>query len=62
MPKVPPSFPEVGGLLFRAATRLHITLAEADERLGVEDLLDERDGAAYLHDVDCEPQAAPVAR
>jgi hypothetical protein len=50
----------VGGLLARAAMRLNITVAEADERLSVEDLLDERDATAYLHDVDHEPASEPA--
>ena len=61
MPKVPPVLPdEVGGLLVRAAMRLGITVAEADERLSVEDLLDERDATAYLHDWDHEPASEPA--
>lgn len=61
MPKVPPALPtEVGGLLARAATRLGITVAEADRTLGVEDLLDEADVTHYLNDVDHEPQAEPA--
>jgi hypothetical protein len=42
----------------RVAQRLRITLADADERLSVEDVLDEVDLAAYLFDVDHEPRQA----
>jgi len=59
MPSVPPALPrEVGGALARAASRLGVTLAEADERLSVEDVFDEMDVAGYLHDVDHEPADA----
>lgn len=58
MPDVPPALPrEVGGALARAATRLGVTLAEADRRLSVEDVFDEMDVAGYIHDVDHEPAA-----
>lgn len=61
MPNPPPAWPaDASGLLLRAAQRLGITVAEADARLSVEDLLDERDLHAYLHDVDHEPEAAPA--
>lgn len=60
MPLPPPAWPaEVGGILFRAAQRLGCTVAEADERLSVDDVLDEADLHAYLHDVDHEPEQAP---
>lgn len=61
MPTVPPALPrEVGGALARAASRLGVTLAEADRRLSVEDVFDEMDVAGYLHDVDHEPADAPA--
>jgi len=61
MPSVPPALPrEVGGALARAASRLGVTLAEADRRLSVEDMFDEMDVAGYLHDVDHEPADAPA--
>ncbi len=58
MPSPPPSLPGVVAFppLARAATRLGLTLREVDERLSVEDVLDEADLAAYLHDVDVAPQ------
>lgn len=60
MPSPPPAWPaECAGILFRAAQRLGITVHEADERLTVEDVLDEADLHAYLHDVDHEPETAP---
>lgn len=60
MPQPPPAWPaECAGLLFRAAQRLGMTVRDADETLTVEDLLDERDLHAYLHDVDHEPEQAP---
>ena len=60
MPQPPPAWPaECAGLLFRAAQRLGMTVRDADETLTVEDLLDERDLHAYLHDVDHEPERAP---
>lgn len=43
----------------RAMQRLHLTAREVDERLSVEDCLDEADFAMYLHDVDHEPEQAP---
>lgn len=62
MPQPPPAWPaECAGLLFRAAQRLGMTVRDADETLTVEDLLDERDLHAYLHDVDHEPEQAPPA-
>lgn len=62
MPSPPRSLPGVVAMpaLARAATRLHITLTEADERCSVEDVLDEMDLTAYLHDVDVEPDPPPV--
>lgn len=62
MPSPPRSLPGVSAMpaLARAATRLHITLAEADERLSIEDVLDEMDLTAYLHDVDVEPDPPPA--
>ena len=61
MPLPPPAWPgECAGILFRAAQRLGITVAEADERLSVDDVLDEADLHAYLHDVDHEPEQAAV--
>lgn len=61
-PKPPPAWGgDVAGLLFRAAQRLGLTVGEAAERLSVEDLLDEADLHAYLHDVDHEPAAPPAA-
>lgn len=60
MPLPPSAWPaECAGLLFRAAQRLGVTVREADETLTVEDLLDEHDLHAYLHDVDHEPEQAP---
>ena len=41
--------------LARVCQRLNLTVREADERLTVEDVLDEMDLQAYLYDVDCEP-------
>lgn len=57
MPRPPASLPGVVifPALARAATRLSLTLAEVDARLSVEDVLDEADLAAYLHDVDVPP-------
>ncbi len=61
MPSVPPALPrEIGGALVRAAVRLGVTVAEADRVLSVEDIFDEMDGAAYLHDVDHEPAPEPT--
>lgn len=63
MPAPPRGLPGVGAYppIVRAAQRLGITLRELDERCSVEDVLDEADLAAYLHDVDNEPRgAAPV--
>lgn len=48
--------------LARVAQRLGLTLAEVDERLGVEDVLDEVDLQAYLYDCDHDPEAAPTKR
>ena len=64
MPSPPPSLPGVVAFppLARVATRLGLTLREVDERLSVEDVLDEVDLAAYLHDVDVAPQAEPSKR
>jgi hypothetical protein len=60
MPTVPPALPrEVGGALVRAAHRLGLTVADADRALSVEDIFDEMDSAAYLHDVDHEPATEP---
>lgn len=63
MPATPASLPGVVAhpAIARAAQRLRITLAEVDERLSVEDVLDEVDLAAYLFDVDHEPRPAPTA-
>lgn len=60
MPAPPRSLPGVASFppIVRAAQRLGITLRELDERCSVEDVLDEADLAAYLHDVDNEPKAA----
>ena len=60
MPRPPPGLPGVvhHPPLARACQRLGITLAEADERLGVEDVLDEDDLAHYLADVDDPPRVA----
>lgn len=64
MPRPPASLPGVAAFppLARAAARLNITLAEVDERLSAEDVLDEADLAAYLHDVDVPPQDKPSKR
>lgn len=61
MPRPPPSLPGVLAFppIARACSRLGLTVREVDERLSVEDCLDEMDLAAYLHDVDVEPQAEP---
>lgn len=60
MPEPPPAWPaECAGILFRTAQRLGMTVREVDETLTVEDLLDEQDLHAYLHDVDHEPEQAP---
>ena len=58
MPVPPDSLPGVATFppIARAATRLGLTLREVDARLSVEDVLDEADLAAYLHDVDNAPQ------
>lgn len=64
MPSPPRTLPGVVAHppIVRAAQRLGITLRELDERCSVEDVLDEADLAAYLHDVDCEPKSAgPVS-
>jgi hypothetical protein len=62
MPEPPPGLPGVVACppLARACATLGITPAEADERLGVEDVLDLNDLALYLHDVDAPPAAAPT--
>ena len=59
MPAPPRSLPGVVAYppIVRAAQRLGLTLREVDERLSIEDVLDEADLAAYLHDVDNEPRA-----
>lgn len=60
MPEPPPAWPvECAGILFRTAQRLGVTVREVDETLTVEDLIDEIDLHAYLHDVDHEPERAP---
>lgn len=61
MPMPPPALAGVVAFppMARAVQRLGITLAEADERLTVEDVLDEADLTAYLHDVDHEPETEP---
>lgn len=58
MPVPPASLPGVAAFppIARVATRLGLTLREVEERLSVEDVLDEADLAAYLHDVDNEPR------
>lgn len=63
MPATPASLPGVVAhpAIARAAQRLRITLAEVDERLTVEDVLDEVDLAAYLFDVDHEPRPTPIS-
>ena len=47
------------GALARVAERLHLSLADVDARMSVDDVLDELDLQAYLVDVDHEPQGAP---
>lgn len=46
------------GALARVAQRLGLSLADVDERMSVEDVLDEMDLQAYLYDVDVAPQTA----
>lgn len=68
MPEPPPALPAlvVQPAMARLAARLSITMRELDERCTVEDVLDEIDFAAYLHDVDAEPEqpkpAVPAGR
>lgn len=58
LPDPPDSLPGVVYFppLARAAARLGRTLSEVDE-MSIEDVLDEADLAAYLHDVDVPPDA-----
>lgn len=58
MPQPPPALPGVLHFapLARVAQRLSLTLAEVDARLSVEDVLDDADLAAYLHDIDTPPE------
>lgn len=64
MPAPPDSLPGVVAFppIARVATRLGITLREVEDRLSIEDVLDEADLAAYLHDVDDEPKQPDAAR
>lgn len=61
MPNPPRSLPGVVQFppIARAMQRLRLTAREVDERLTVDDCLDEADFAMYLHDVDHEPEQAP---
>lgn len=62
MPEAPDSLPGVAAVpaMARLAHRKGLTLAEVDERCSVEDVLDEIDMAAYLFDVDAEPEGPPT--
>lgn len=61
MPSPPRSLPGVVQFppIARAMQRLRLTAREVDERLTVEDCLDEADYAAYINDVDHEPEQPP---
>lgn len=61
MPNPPRSLPGVVQFppIARAMQRLRLTAREVDERLTVEDCLDEADYAAYINDVDREPEQPP---
>lgn len=61
MPSPPRSLPGVVQFppIARAMQRLRLTAREVDERLTVEDCLDEADYAAYINDVDREPEQPP---
>lgn len=48
------------GALARVAQRAGITLAELDDRMTVEEVLDDLDLQAYLFDVDNAPQERPA--
>lgn len=64
MPSPPWSLPGVVQFppIARAMQRLRLTAREVDERLTVEDCLDEADFAAYINDVDREPEQPPKAK
>jgi len=47
------------GALARVAQRLGVTLADIDDRMTVDEVLDEFDLQAYLFDVDNAPQDKP---
>lgn len=61
MPSPPRSLPGVVQFppIARAMQRLNLTAREVDERLTMEDCLDEADFAAYVNDVDREPEQPP---
>jgi len=61
VPKPPQGIPGVVDtpILARIAHRLGITLRELDRTLSIEDVLDEMDLAAYIHDLDNPPQPPP---
>lgn len=61
MPSPPRSLPGVVQFppIARAMQRLRLTAREVDERLTVEDCLDEADYASYINDVDREPEQPP---
>ncbi len=58
MDEVPGYLP--AGALSRVAERLHFSLADIDDRMTVDAVLDELDLQAYLVDVDREPQGPPT--
>lgn len=60
-PKPPQGCPGVvaAPVLARMAHRLGITLRELDETKSIEDVLDEMDLVAYIHDLDNPPQPPP---
>lgn len=64
MPVPPASLPGVVAFppIARVATRLGLTLREVDERLSVDDVLDEVALSAYLYDVDNEPRPPETKR
>lgn len=61
MPSPPRSLPGVAHFppIARLMQRLNVTAREVDERYTVEDCLDEADYAAYINDVDREPEQPP---
>ncbi len=69
-PSPPPSLVGLGavpghvspGALARVAQRLNLSLADVDDRMTVDEVLDELDLQAYLADVDNAPAGPPSAR